>query len=84
MFTKRETDIPEFGGKCPTCGHTCRTSSANQQLVEALKDARKTLTVASRILSEEHRVILRGKKWGGSTLELIDEALAAHEKEGKG
>ena len=25
MFAKRETDIPEFGGKCPSCGHTRTT-----------------------------------------------------------
>ncbi len=51
------------------------TSSAERGMREALEKAQKTLQRASRELSENHRLILQGKRWGGETLDAIDAAL---------
>ena len=46
---------------------------------EALEKAQKTLQRASRELSENHRLVLQGKRWGGETLDAIDAALSGIE-----
>lgn len=77
---------------CPFCGGNASrhdpirvarallsTSSAERGMREALEMAQKTLRRASRELSENHRLILQGKRWGGETLDAIDAALTPKE-----
>lgn len=52
------------------------TSSAERGMREALEKARETLGRASRELSENHRLILQGKRWGGETIDALDAALS--------
>ncbi len=42
-----------------------------EELKDALKEAEETLIVASRMLSEDHKMVLQGRQWGGEVLERI-------------
>lgn len=44
---------------------------------EALEAARDTLSAASRQLTDDHKIVLGGKRWGETTIAKIDAALAA-------
>ncbi len=59
MFAKRETDIPEFGGKCPSCGHTKTAPPVPVDTIsikrEVLQGVRETLLEAYSILESDYR-----------------------------
>lgn len=44
---------------------------------EALEAARDTLSAASRQLTDDHKIVLGGKRWGETAIAKIDAALAA-------
>ena len=44
-------------------------------LIKASNDALRALKIASRMLSEDHRGVLRGKTWGGTDIKNLGEAL---------
>lgn len=46
------------------------------ELEAALKESEQTLTVASRILSKDTKIVSKGRLWGKSTLETIRAVLA--------
>ena len=50
-------------------------SAKVDELVKASTGALNALKTASRMLSEEHRVVLRGKEWGGSDIYNLEQAL---------
>ena len=49
--------------------------------LEALEKAYETLKIASRQLTEDHRMILMGRAWGWRTLNVLESAI---EKASKG
>lgn len=58
------------------------TSDPIELAKEALRTAEATITTASRILTEDHKFALKGKRWGESTLTQVSSALAALEADG--
>jgi hypothetical protein len=52
-------------------------TDAIQKAREALTAAQDTLTAASRQLTNDHKIVLGGKRWGEATIAKIDAALAA-------
>jgi hypothetical protein len=48
---------------------------------EALEAARDTLSAASRQLTDDHKIVLGGKRWGETTIAKIAAALAALDAE---
>lgn len=56
-------------------------TDAIQKAREALEAARETLEKVSRLFTEEHQLVLGGKRWGEGTLNNIDAALAALDAE---
>lgn len=83
-----EAKIKELEGDLCICRlsleakHTCIINSENENLrakleaaVDGLLTGIKALKAASRMLSDEHRVILRGNKWGGSDIKKMEETL---------
>jgi hypothetical protein len=55
--------------------------TAIQKAREALTAAQDTLTAASRQLTNDHKIVLGGKRWGEATIAKIDAALAALDAE---
>lgn len=47
------------------------------ELVKTLEKSQQTIERASRQLSDDHKGVLGGKKWGEITLSIIDKTLAA-------
>lgn len=56
-----------------------KLEAQRDELLWAAKEAETTLATASRLLTAEHRVVLAGREWGGSSLELIRAAIAKAE-----
>ena len=59
-------------------------TDAIQKAREALVAARDTLSAASRQLTDDHKIVLGGKRWGEVTSAKIDAALAALDAETEG
>lgn len=50
-------------------------AKAYQPMREALEKAEHTLLIASRILTEDHKMVLHGKRWGDATLVKLRAAI---------
>lgn len=58
--------------------------TAIQKAREALVAARDTLSAASRQLTDDHKIVLGGKRWGETAIAKIGAALAALDAETEG
>jgi hypothetical protein len=47
------------------------------RLVEAAEKGLDALTTASRELTQEHKIVLKGRRWGQSSIEDLNKAIAA-------
>ncbi len=58
------------------------SSAAERAVVEALEMAEGTLLIASRMLTEDHKMVLNGKRWGDKTIKAVNAALSSVRGEG--
>lgn len=64
--------------------HEVRRAAPSAGLREALEQCEKTLSKASRMLTDEYRVVLNGKVWGEKALHAARAALAQEKAERSG
>jgi len=56
------------------------SQSQVERMREALEMAERTLLIASRMLTEDYKMALNGKRWGDKTIKAVNAALTKEEK----